>query len=295
MGIGSKLSLVFFGSGPVSAATLRCMISRFRVEAVITKPSTYEEMRRIASGIPVYAIANKAELASLVSSKKFESKLGLVVDFGIIISPEVVDDFDLGIVNSHFSLLPRWRGADPISFAILEGDKQTGVSLMLIDKSLDTGNLIAQEKLDIPPESTTPELTDRLIRMSNRMIGKYLPLYAEGKINPYPQSGRQKATYSRKLTKQDGRIDWQLSAEQIERQIRAFAGWPKSTGEINGHPLIITAAAVINKSGKPGGHEAGKNALVVNCGKNALNILSVQPPGKKEMSITAFLRGHQLN
>jgi methionyl-tRNA formyltransferase len=289
-----KVSLVFFGSGPVSAATLEFVSANFEVEAVVTKPSTFEEMKASAPKTPVYTAKDQAGLSKLVPGKRFKSRLGLVVDFGIIIGKDVIDSFPLGIVNSHFSLLPRWRGADPISFAILAGDKQTGASLMLIDQSLDTGDLIAQEKLDIPPGCTTPELTEKLVGLSNKMLRECLPKYAGGVLKPYPQPDQTEATYSRKLTKSDGIIDWDKPAERIEREIRAFAGWPRSVGEIGGYSLIIASAKVIAESGKPGDYEASKDSLVVFCGKGALDIRQAQPPGKKQMPIAAFLRGYNI-
>ncbi len=290
----SGIKLVFFGSGPVSAASLASLSKGFDIEAVITKPSTAKEMAACAPDVPLHTVNNRGELSRLFDSKKFTSQLGVVVDFGIIISSDVIGHFHLGIVNSHFSLLPRWRGADPISFAILHGDEQTGVSLMLIDEGLDTGDLLAQQSLDIPPSCTTPELTEKLIVLSNRMMAKTLPRYTGGLVRPYPQPNPTQATYSRKLTKADGLIDWNKPAIQIERQIRAFAGWPRSTAKIGEHSLIISSAKVLDKTGKPGNYEAHKGKLLVFCSRGALDILSVQPPGKKQMPISAFLAGHKL-
>jgi methionyl-tRNA formyltransferase len=289
-----KIPLVFFGSGPVSAATLSFLRGIFKIEAVVTKPSTANEMQAAAAGPPVYQVRDRRELTKLVRQKKFASRLGLVVDFGIIIEKPAIDSFPLGIVNSHFSLLPRWRGADPISFAILSGDKKTGVSLMLIDESLDTGDLIAQEPVEIASNATTPELTKKLIAHSNSMLECKLPEYLSGELAPYPQPDAKKATYSRKLQKSDGLVDWNKPAEIIERQIRAFSGWPKSFARIGKHSLIITMAETIAESGKPGEYETGKDNLVVFCGDKALDIKQVQPPGKKEMPIGAFLAGYKL-
>jgi methionyl-tRNA formyltransferase len=191
--------------------------------------------------------------------------------------------------------LPRWRGADPISFAVLSGDKKTGVSLMLIDESLDTGDLIAQESIELFPNYTTPTLTEDLINLSNRMLADYIPKYIAGKIKPYPQPHPETATYSRKLEKKDSVIDWQKPATDIERQVRAFSGWPKSVGRIGGQMVIVASAEVVSKNGRPGDYETTKKRLVVFCGKNALDIKEVQPPGKKQMPISAFLAGYKLN
>jgi methionyl-tRNA formyltransferase len=292
--IKDKTSLVFFGSGPVSKASLESLKESFEIEAIVTKPATEADMLSAAPNTPVFAIKNRKQLTNLVKDKAFQSKVAVVVDFGIIIEQEAIDYFPLGIINSHFSLLPRWRGADPISFAILAGDKQTGVSLMLIDESLDTGQLIAQESLTLLPRHTTPGLTNDLIELSNRMLADYLPKYLVGQIKPYPQPDSESASYSRKLEKGDGIIDWQKPAEQIEREIRAYAGWPKSTSRIGPHTVILVSAEVINKKGRPGAYQTGKKSLIIFCGDKALDIKSVQPPGKKTMPISAFLAGYKL-
>src|SRR5262249_45964550 len=155
--------------------------------------------------------------------------------FGIIVSQKTIDYFPLGIINSHFSLLPQWRGADPITFSILSGQKQTGVSLMLLVAAMDEGPLLSQGVYDIEPDETTPSLTDSLIKLSHALLVDALPRYAAGDITARSQEVvaqmmgiPTEPSYSRKLTKEDGIIDWKKPAEQIEREIRAFADWPKS-------------------------------------------------------------------
>src|SRR5581483_4478648 len=151
----------------------------------------------------VFTPANKTELAELFQTEKFVSPVGLVVDYGIIIPRSVMDSFPKGIVNSHFSLLPEWRGADPLTHAILSGQKQTGVSLMVIDEKLDEGPLLAQETYDIAANETTPTLTDRLTALSNKMIQKVLPDYVDGSLKPYSQPSSKPSTYASKLSKSD--------------------------------------------------------------------------------------------
>ena len=128
--MNEKPSFVFFGSGPVAKRNLEQLLDSFQLEAIITKPATLRDMAAIAGNAPVFAVQNKSELDELITTKKFTSQLGVLIDFGIIVSQKVIDSFPRGIVNSHFSLLPELRGADPISFAILEGLRETGVSLM---------------------------------------------------------------------------------------------------------------------------------------------------------------------
>ncbi len=290
----NPLSLVFFGSGPVAKASLGFLSQHFVIEAIITKPSTEEQMTEAAPTARILTASDEKDVNKLVSNNAFKSQLGIVVDFGIIVERSVIDSFSLGILNSHFSLLPQWRGADPISFAILSGQPKTGVSLMLINEELDEGNLIAQQSLRIDSKVTTPDLTNQLVGLSNAMLLKNIPAYVSGQLQPYTQGLTQTPTYSRKLTKQDGVIDWSKPAVQIEREVRAYSGWPRSRASLGKYDVIISDAVVVDNSGIAGTWQTSKNSLVVFCGEQALNIKRLQPVGKKDMPIQAFLAGHKL-
>lgn len=297
-------SLVFFGSGPVAAQSLQLLAQVFEVEAVITKPKPSHHRGGFpvieladSLGLKMFTPANKKELTELFTDRPVASKIGVVIDYGLIITQEVIDYFPLGIVNSHFSLLPEWRGADPITFSILSGQKQTGVSLMLITAGLDEGPLLAQSPYNIPDGATTPSLTEALIELSHVSLVKILPIYMNGDISAAPQelvtiAANTTPTYSRKLTKEDGLIDWAKPAEQIEREIRAFIEWPKSNTILAGKEVIITSAKVIDESGTPGQPEVHGKELIVYCGKQALSLGTLKPNGKKEMTAAAFLAGY---
>lgn len=284
--------IVFFGSGPVACKTLVGLLPHFEIEAIITKPRAVGYRGSVPvlelakeKGIATYTPINKQGLTNLFNEHKFSSTTGLVVDYGIIISRSVIDSFKMGIVNSHFSLLPEWRGADPITFSILSGQKETGVSLMVINEKLDEGQLIAQKPLKLTSTVTTPELTDQLITLSNEMLITYLPQYMVGNVSLYPQP-QKPVTYSRKLTKDDSELDLKKSAAQLQREIRAFAGWPKSRLDIFGHSVIIKKARVA--SGITDG------ALVVACGNNSfLEIQELTAPSGRTMSGADFLRGYK--
>jgi len=305
--------IIFFGSGPVAAESLAFLTKHFEIEAVITKPQPPHHKE----AFPVLEIINKHkltayyptskdELSSLFSKTRFNSRLGLVVDYGFIINKNVIDYFELGIVNSHFSLLPRWRGADPISFAILNGDSKTGVSLMLIEPTLDTGKLLTQKSLLIAPDETTPSLTDHLVDLSNQLLAGYLPRYLNGGIEPHAQPHPDRATYSRKLTKADGLIDWTKPAQQIEREIRAYIDWPKSRTILAGKEVIVTKAKVESQElrdkrqelrverKEPGAVLVEDKQLTVQTGDGLLVIEKLKPAGKSEMTAQAFLAGYKV-
>ncbi len=294
-------TIVFFGSGPVAAASLELLARDFTIEAVITKPQPahHKELFPVLEvaeklGLQTLTPVNKQGLSELFAGRPIKSRVGVVIDYGIIIDQAVIDYFPLGIVNSHFSLLPRWRGADPISFAILDGDAKTGVSLMLIVEKLDEGPLLSQAPYDIPKGTATPELTEELIQLSNQSLREILPLYFDGKIQPAPQADSG-VSYSRKLTKDDGQIDWQKPATEIERQIRAFTDWPKSRAKLGSTEIIITKAQVINGVLKPGEIHAEDKKLIVGTSEDSLEIQSLKPAGKPEMTAAAFLAGYNLN
>ncbi|HVI69677.1 MAG TPA: methionyl-tRNA formyltransferase [Magnetospirillaceae bacterium] len=285
--------IVFFGSGPVATATLEGLLPHIDVEAIITKPRAAGHRGSVpvlelaeSRGIPVFTPKNKQELTELFETTSFTSNVGLVVDYGIIISRAVIDSFSKGIINSHFSLLPHWRGADPITFSILGGQPHTaGVSLMLINEKLDEGELLAQEPFILPPEITTPELTDALVVRSNILLIDTLPKYLAGSVKPYAQPATA-PSYSRKLIKEDGVLDSKKPADRLALEVRAFAGWPKSKLTLFGHTIIVKKARVAsNKS---------DGALIIACGNHTfLEILELTAPSGKTMTGADFLRGYK--
>jgi methionyl-tRNA formyltransferase len=294
--------IVFFGSGPVAAESLSLLSHEFDIEAVVTRPrpdNHKDEPPVIAVSEQynhrVFTVSDKAELDRLIAQRPFESRLGILIDFGVIVSQAAIDYFPLGIINSHFSLLPEWRGADPITFAVLSGQKRTGVSLMLLVKAMDEGPLLATSEYSLGPNITTPELTKGLIKLSFQLLAETVPKYVEGNVRPFSQSKTGLVTsYSRKLTKADGKINWGKPAEVLEREIRAYTGWPKSRCVLGGLEMIVTKAHVVNIKGKPGERVISEDNLpTVYCGNNALALDIVKPASKKEMSGAAFLAGYR--
>lgn len=293
-----KPAIVFFGSGPVAAKSLELLQHSFSIEAVVTKPATISEMTAAAPGVPIHTATNKQTLDELIIDHPFTSQLAILIDFGIIVSKQVIDSFELGIINSHFSVLPEWRGADPISFAILSGQPTTGVSLMLVDEGMDTGKILITKSTKIDPSETTPTLTDKLILLSDSLLSEIVPRYLAGTVKPRMQSHPDRATYSRKLTKEDGQIDWSKPAVVIEREIRAFIEWPKSRATLAGKDVIITRAHALPT--QPTDSKPGDIDIVdqikefgVITSNGTLWIDRLKPAGKNEMTSEAFLAGHR--
>jgi len=304
----TSATVVFFGSGPVAAKSLELLTTQFNIEAVVTKPKPKHHRQSlpvldIATKLKlnIYTVENRAALSELIVKKPFKkTSVGVLIDFGIIIDRKVINYFERGIVNSHFSLLPQWRGADPISFAILSGQAYTGVSLMLLNEKMDEGPILAQSPLAIPPTYTNKELTNELIELSQAMLVEILPLYLDNKVSPIPQDLSMPVSYSRKLAKDDSKIDWHKTAFQLEREILAFNEWPKSHALIAGIDVIITKTHLEPNSDtqvkdpKPGQVLSDKqNSLAVVTGDGLLFIDELKPAGKKTMSINQFLQGYK--
>jgi methionyl-tRNA formyltransferase len=294
--------IVFFGSGPVAAESLRLLAQDFRIEAVVTKPRAPHHHGDVPVlslakdlDIPVQTVSTKKELRHLCAAKPFTSRLAVLIDFGIIVPQEVIDYFPLGIINSHFSILPEWRGADPITFAVLSGQKITGVSLMYLVEAMDEGPLQAYGEHPLANDTTTPVLTGQLILLSHALLTHELPRVFEGASKggaPQGITGRA-VSYSRKLSKEDSLLDWTKPAVQLEREIRAFIEWPKSRANFNGLEVIVTKAHVAEGSDTPGKTTMDGKSPAVYCGEKILVLDRLKPAGKKEMTGEAFLAGYK--
>lgn len=293
--------VLFFGSGPVAAASLQALYKSFDIVQVVTKtrkgshPAPVEDVASAHQTDIVYA-NNRLEAKALVSSGKLiKTTVGIIVDYGVILDTEVINYFELGIINSHFSLLPKLRGADPITFSILEGLSMTGVTLMKIVEKLDEGDILAQEDLVISNSDTTPTLTDKLVALSSKMLSIELPKYMNGEKMLTPQDLNMGETYTRKLTKEDGAIDWQKPAQVIEREVRAYSGWPGSYFENNGQRYVVTSANASTErvSSIAGTVVASADTLGIQTSDGVVWVTSIQPAGKKEMPVKAFLNGYK--
>jgi methionyl-tRNA formyltransferase len=307
----SGISIVFFGTGPVAAESLALLAEYFSVEAVVTKPrpphhkASFPVLDVAARyEIPVMTVSNATEVSAAVINAKFASSVAVLIDFGIIVRQDVIDSFPLGILNSHFSLLPQWRGADPITFSILSGQKQTGVSLMKVVEKLDEGDIVAFGLYDMDGTETNYSLTHDLVNLSAGLLRDTLPRYMENPraisqdnvadIVPEVDYPRE-VSYSRKLTKKDGIIDLAKPAAQLEREVRAYLGWPGSRTVIANKDVVITAAHVADNTL----HNVDKKTIFIAnkqlCLQAADGILvidSLKPAGKPAMPASAFLAGY---
>jgi methionyl-tRNA formyltransferase len=240
-------------------------------------------------GLPVQQPVKISEPAAIDALRTIHPDLIIVVAYGQILPKAVLEIPPRGCTNVHASLLPRWRGAAPIQYAILEGDRETGVTTMFLDEKMDTGDIILQRAQPIHADDTAATLHDRLAKLGAEVLTETIALIAKGNP-PRTKQDETKATYARKLTKENGRIDWKRPAVEIERQVRAFNPWPSAYTYCGDLLLKIWKAEVdLNASGKPG--ELLPRRMVAT-GRGGLRILELQPANSKRMTFDAFLRGH---
>jgi methionyl-tRNA formyltransferase len=221
----------------------------------------------------------------------------VVVAYGQILPKPVLNIPKYGAVNVHASLLPGYRGAAPIAWAILKGEKVTGVTTMVMDEGMDTGDILLQTEVPIGDEETCENLHDRLGSLGAQLLLKTLEKMEAGNIRPIPQD-HSKATYAPPLKKEDGHIDWRKGAAEIDRQVRAFNPWPGAFTKWGDRLLKIYRGEIRERTpaGKPGAVVwVGSDFIEVEAGKDSYLIEEIQLEGRKKMTIRDFLSGHSIS
>jgi len=304
--------IVFIGTGDIGLPSLEALLhsGEHKVVAVVTQPDkpvgrsqtlTPPRVKTLAleHGLPVLQPKrirdHVAELAALAAD------VFVVVAYGQILSKAVLETPKVACLNIHASLLPRHRGASPIQAAIREGDAETGITIMWMDEGLDTGDILLQRLLPIASDETGGSLHDRLAMQAPECLEEALRLLARGQPPRVPQNNVQ-ATLTKKLEREHGKLDWDRSAVELERMIRAYHPWPGTytfvtSADSKQLQLKVHRAAIVDhaESCPTGGTviEAGQRLLVA-CGSGVLELLEVQLEGRKRMSARDFLRGHPL-
>ena len=300
------MRLIFAGTPEFAAAALRTLIAAGHdIPLVLTQPDrpAGRGMKPRMSAVKEVAMAHGLTVAQPENLKTDEARrpiaaanadVMVVAAYGLILPQAVLDMPRLGCVNIHASLLPRWRGAAPIHRAIEAGDAETGITLMQMDKGLDTGAMLTRARLPIQDTDTTGSLHDKLAYLGAREIVALLPRLAAGEITAEAQDHAQ-ATYAAKIGKDEARLDWSLPAAVLDRRIRAFNPFPGAAAWLEGEPLKLWQARPVAGSGAPGTVLAvGKDTFTVACGEGALAVGEVQKAGGKRQPVSAFLAGHPL-
>lgn len=306
-----SIRVTFMGTAELACPSLKALAAdgQYQVVQVITQPDRPQGRDLKLQPSPVKATALElglevfqpekvrcAEAQKTIASQKPD--IIVVAAYGQILPQSLLDLPRWGCLNVHASLLPKHRGAAPIQWAILNDDAETGVTIMRVDAGLDTGDILTVEKTAILESDNAQTLHDRLAMMGARLLVQTIPNYIAGQIQPRPQSNDQ-ASYARKITKQDGLIDWSLSAHQIWNRVRAFAPWPGAFSYTDvPAPIIIKIweAIPVNAPTRSPGEiiSADASGILVACGQQALKLTTIQREGKRRMPSGQFLAGCHL-
>jgi len=315
----TKMRIVFWGTSEFALPSLDALLKEsfstssktnflYRVVAVVTNPDEPAGRKQILTPPPVKVLAKKHKIPVYQpenlklenwQQELPEADLYIVAAYGKIIPKDILDKPSYGALNIHPSLLPRWRGPSPIQYTILNGDSETGVTIIKMDEMMDHGPIVAQQRLTIS-QPVYKELKEQLAKLGAKLLLETLPKWLKGEITPTPQDDSQ-ATYSKILKKDDGRINWQKSAEEIERLIRAFNPWPGTWTMLPTKKkilrLIIEEAEIVkveNPLAPPGYLFYSDNyPLLIKTGYGSLLIKKLTLEGRKKMSGEDFRRGYQ--
>jgi len=313
--------VLFMGSPEYAIPSLEALDAHHQVVLVVTQPDRRQGRGRKLSpppvkelalkhGIPVWQPTSLRTPETLARLREAQAEVYVTAAIGLLLPPEVLALPAHGCLNLHASLLPRWRGAAPISAAILHGDAETGVTLMQTDPGLDTGPIVAQARCAIGRDDTTASLTPRLAQLGADLLIETLPHWLGGEIEPQPQP-QEGVTYAPRLSKDDGRIDWERSADDIERMTRAYTPWPGAYTTYQDRPLRILRARALpawrgedppgtvlaHLNGPPPASLAPQSGpgrpreVAVATGQGALVLLEIQLSGKRAMPVEVFCRG----
>ncbi len=306
----SMLRVVFMGSGDVACPALERMLAAadLSVVAVVTQPDRPHGRRRQLSACPAKRVAEgrgvhvltpervgAPEVVSALSALRPD--LLVVADYGQFIPSSLIDLAPLGAINIHPSLLPKYRGASPIQWALANGDAETGVTILYVEQEMDAGDILAQEPLAIDPDDTGLTLTPKLADLGADLLMRVIADLQAGRVTARPQDPAA-VTVVRKLDKEDGRIDWSMSAEAIRNRVRGFLPWPGSFTHWPGGRLKVLSARVEPMAS--GAHvpgtliDCGGDGPLVATGEGALRLTAIQPEGRKVMGGEAFLCGYTL-
>lgn len=242
-------------------------------------------------GIPVFTPENFKDPKDIADFQNLNADIAVVAAYGLLLPKAILAAPKHGCINIHASLLPRWRGASPIQYAILSGDQKSGISIMQMEKGLDTGPVLKAEGFDLAPNETAPMLHDKLTKLGGQMIVPTLEGLAAGKITPKPQDD-SKATYAPKIKKEETIIDWTVSAFEIDCKVRAFFPYPGTFFLLDGKRIRVLWGKVEKQSGSPG--EVLDNKLLIACGKRSYRITGLQKESKAAMPAEDFLRGNPI-
>jgi methionyl-tRNA formyltransferase len=298
------MRIIFFGTPSFAVPAFHALLqSEEEVAAVVTQPDRRKGRDRrwspppvketaLAQGIQVLQPATMKDPSFFDALELLKPDLIVVVAYGKILPPRILNLPAHGCINIHASLLPKYRGAAPIQWAIIRGEKKTGITTMLMDEGLDTGDILLQEEMDILPDDTAETLGKRLSEAGASLLIATIGKLKDGSLHPVPQAGTP--SFAPPLRKEDGRIIFASTAEEIRNTVRGMYPWPCAYCYLNGERIKITRVSVLEGSGTPGRIEKAGDELIVGTGAGLLSIIELQPEGRRVMAARNFLGGRRL-
>ena len=300
------MKIVFMGTPHLSIPVLeRIVDDGHEILAVYTQPdrTSGRGRRKAISPLKEYSVSknylvlqpenfrsNSSEINTL---KKFDADIAVVAAYGILLPPEALSAFRHGCINLHPSLLPKYRGASPVSSTILAGDKYTGVTIIQLDSGMDSGPILSQEKIKLRGDEFCDKLTMDLFMLGSKLVSKTISEFATGNIE-IVQQDHDKATFTEKLSRNDGLIDWTKGFNRIWKEIRAYNPWPGSHTKFKGKNLKIIEAKISTENKSPSGYVSiHRNEVYVGTGDGSLNVKKLQVEGGKIVLASDFARGHK--
>lgn len=301
------MRVVFMGTPDIAATCLRRILADgFEVVGVYTQPDrpkgrgmklTASPVKEVAleAGIPVFQPESFREDETVEELKALKPDICAVVAYGRILPQKVLDVPGLGCINIHASLLPKYRGSAPYQWAVLNGEKETGVTAMYLCREMDAGDMIDRVKTLIGENETAGELLDRLAVLGAELLSKTLTRFTQGKV-PAQKQDESQVSFAPMLEKTMCPIDWSKTAQQVHDHVRGLQPWPVATMELNGIPFKVHETRIVSGSGAPGTVLGlTKTGLVIACGEGAVEVRVLQAQGGKRMNAPDYFRGHPLN
>ena len=301
------MNIIFMGTPHFAVPSLKALLdSKHDVICVVCQPDKPSGRGKKITSPPVKELAERysvrVEQPSKIRDDSFDTLINelspdmiCVVAYGKIIPKNILDKPRYGCINVHASLLPKYRGAAPVNWAVIRGEKETGITTMLMDEGMDTGDILLRESTKIGEDETSLELGDRLSQMGADLLIETIERIETGNIKPRKQD-HESATYAPILKKADGEIDWNMDAEGIRNLIRGCQPWPGAYTRLDNKILKIFRAQTSNANGSPGEVlETGDAVLRVATGRGSLDIEELQLEGGKRMKTSEFLKGHSVD
>ncbi len=293
------LKVIFMGTPLFAVPTLKFLIENTNTVLVITKKDTYEGRKKVLTYSPVKKCALENNI-DVITPDKIGSAYEIISEinpdiiitcaYGKIVPESILNIPKLGCINIHASLLPKYRGASPIQSAILNGENKTGITIMYMDKGMDTGNIISMESINVDSDDNLLSLSKKLSILAPILLEKTLPLIVKGENESIIQN-EEDATYTRLITREDEKIDFNKNGKDIINQIRAFAPSPYANFILSDKEIKVCKATFIKKNSEVGKVYISKNNLEIGCNDGVISLEIIKPFGKNEMNIKAFLNG----